>query len=300
MQAPSRLGPPRSAAGILGVLFRGQTYNTLLYLAVAFPVAVLYGSILATGFLFGLVVTIVGVGLALLVGVVVLARWVAGFERWLANALLNVELTPADDVGPTETNGPLSSVRAYLDAPSTWRGLGFLSLKLWVGTVGVVLLVFLGQAIQLVAAPLRYPYAIEVGEINGNPVELTVGTLPESVLAAVVGIVLCVLLAHILNAVARVVGRTASALLDGSAPSLRQTRHRIETRVALTHVVGGSTLTAPAAAGPRVTSVFSAWASGCVLWVSSWPRLLGFLSGSRLDCRRDGLKKAGSIAGVSD
>ncbi|ERG89907.1 MAG: hypothetical protein J07HX5_02080 [halophilic archaeon J07HX5] len=223
MQVPPRLGPPRSVAGIFGVLFRGQTYRNLLYLAVAFPVAVLYGSILATGFVLGVVLTVVGIGLALLVGVVVLARWVAGFERWLANALLDVELTPADDVGTASTDGPLDNVRDYLNAPSTWRGLGFLSLKFWIGTLGLVLIIFFAQAIQLVVAPLRYPVTIEVGEINGDPVEATITTLPESVLAAVVGSMLCVLLAHVLNAVARVVGHTASALLDGSTTQPRDT-----------------------------------------------------------------------------
>ncbi len=204
-----------SPGRLVGVVARPQTYKNLAYLLVTLPLAIVYASVLTVGFAFGLVLSIVLVGLAVLLGVVIAARGLAGIERWLANALLSVELRTPDDVSAGD--GPIESARGYLEAPSTWRGLGFLSVKFYVGVVGVVLVVFLAEAIQLLLTPLRYPARVEFAEVNDEPVAWTIQSLPESLLAAVVGLVGTVVVLHLINGFAYVVCRIAEALLGGDA-----------------------------------------------------------------------------------
>lgn len=200
-----------SPARLVGVVARPQTYKNLAYLLVTLPLAIVYASVLTVGFAFGLILSVVLVGLAVLLGVVIAARGLAGIERWLANALLSVELRTPDDVSAGD--GPIESARGYLEAPSTWRGLGFLSVKFYVGIVGIVLVVFLVEALQLLLAPLRYPARIEFAEVNGEPVTWTIQSLPESLLAAVVGLVGIFVVLHLINGFAYVVCRIAEALL---------------------------------------------------------------------------------------
>ena len=203
-----------SPAAFVGVVLRRQTYKNLLYLLVAFPLGIIYGSVLTIGLVFGLVFAVVLVGIVVLVGVVIAARGLAGIERWLANALLRVELRAPTDVDATG-EGPIHSAKGYLDAPSTWRGLGFLSVKFWIGVVGLVLLVFLVRALELVLTPVRYPSTVEFGELNEQPLVWSIETLPEAGLAAVVGLVGGLVVIHLINGVGYVSEQIAGALLDG-------------------------------------------------------------------------------------
>lgn len=202
-----------SPAAFVGVVLRRQTYKNLLYISIAFPLGIIYGSVLTIGLVFGLVFAVVLVGIVVLVGVVIAARGLAGIERWLANALLRVELRAPTDVGTGE--GPIHSAKGYLDAPSTWRGLGFLSVKFWIGVVGLVLLVFLVRALELVLSPVRYPSTVEFGELNEQPLVWSIETLPEAGLAAVVGLVGGLVVIHLINGVGYVSEQIAGALLDG-------------------------------------------------------------------------------------
>ncbi|PSP17708.1 histidine kinase [Halobacteriales archaeon QH_10_67_13] len=204
-----------SPARLVGVVARPQTYKNLAYLLVTLPLAIVYASVLTVGFAFGLILSIVLVGLAVLLGIVIAARGLAGIERWLANALLSVELRTPDDVSAGD--GPIESARRYLEAPSTWRGLGFLSVKFYVGIVGIILVVFLAETVQLLFAPLQYPARIEFGEVNDEPVAWTIQSLPESLLAAVVGLVGAIVVLHLINGFAYVVCRIAEALLGGDS-----------------------------------------------------------------------------------
>lgn len=205
----------RSTVGdVLGVAVDGQTYRNLGYLLLAFPLGLLYVSAIGFGFVFGLLLAVVGVGLAIWLGVLVGATVAADLERTLANALLSVELSAPDD--RAETGGTLTTVRSYVEAASTWRALGFLQLKFAFGLVGFLLLVFGLNAIQLLTAPLRYPYSVEFGTVNGQPVAWTVGSLPEALLAVPLGAVLGLLLLHVANGFAYVAGQAAVGLLDGS------------------------------------------------------------------------------------
>jgi hypothetical protein len=207
---------PLSALPIVGVLVDGRTYRHLLYLLLAIPLGFLYSALFSFGFTFGVVLSLVLVGVVILVATLIGARIAAGFERWLANRLLGTDLERYDDV-PADANGAVAGVRKYVDAPSTWRGVGFLSLKFFVTVIAIVPLFALANGLSLLLAPARYPYVTEFGESNGEPVTWAIETLPESLLAAAIGVVAVLAALHVTNLVAYVCRQMAIALLGESA-----------------------------------------------------------------------------------
>ncbi|MGQ3327879.1 sensor domain-containing protein [Halorubrum sp. FL23] len=201
-----------SALPVVGVLADGRTYRHLLYLLLAIPLGFVYSVLFSFGFAFGLVLSVVLVGVVVLVAMLIGARIAAGVERWLANRLLGTDLDRYDDV-PADAGGSLGGVRKYVDAASTWRGVGFLSLKFFVTVLAFVPLFALANGLSLVAAPLRYPYVVTFGESNGEPVTWAIDTLPEALLAVGVGVVAVLVALHVTNLVAYVCRQMAAALL---------------------------------------------------------------------------------------
>ncbi|WP_418284568.1 sensor domain-containing protein [Halorubrum sp. DTA46] len=203
---------PLSDLPVVGVLVDGRTYRHLLYVLLAIPLGFIYSALFSFGVAFGLLLSVVLVGLVVLFATLLGARLLAGFERWLANRLLAADLDPYDDL-PTDLDGRLAGVRKYVDAASTWRGVGFLSVKFAVTVAALVPLFALANGLPLVAAPLRYPFVAEFGESNGEPVTWAIETLPEALLAVPIGIVGVLVALHLTNFIAYVSRQMAAALL---------------------------------------------------------------------------------------
>lgn len=208
-----------SITDIVGVVAEPQTYKNLLYLGLAFPLGMVYYVVLMVGFSLGIGLSILVVGLGILLGTVIGLRYIASFERWLANALLGTAIPTPDDV-ETAGVGGVGTAKAYLEASSTWRGLGFVVLKFWIGLLSFVLLVtFLGTAVELVLVPVFPDGALEV-QVAGWEVAESVTTATQRAVAVPGGLVLALLGLHILNAFARANASIASSLLGSnrSAP----------------------------------------------------------------------------------
>jgi hypothetical protein len=188
-----------------------QTYKNLAYFLLSFPLGVMYSFVLGVGFLFGIGLSIVVVGVGVLLAMVFVIRALTEFERWLTCRLLAVSLDPPAESSTGESLG--ATVRASLGDETTWRGLGFLTLKLWFGIVGVFLLFAFATVVSLVSAVVRLPHTIEFGEVNGDPVIWTVETLPEAALAMLLGLVSGLFLLHLTNGFASVTHRITTALL---------------------------------------------------------------------------------------
>ncbi|WP_424014633.1 sensor domain-containing protein [Halorubrum xinjiangense] len=201
-----------STLPVVGVLVDGRTYRHLLYLLLAIPLGFVYSMLFSFGFVFGLLFSVVLVGLVVLLATLIGARIAAGFERWLANGLLGTDLDRYDDV-PEDAGGALAGVKKYVDAASTWRGVGFLSLKFFVTVVAFVPLVALANGLPLILAPLRYPHVATFGESDGEPVTWAIDTLPEALLAVAVGIGAVLAALHVTNLVAYVCRQMTTALL---------------------------------------------------------------------------------------
>lgn len=204
-------GVETAIESIAGVVVEPQTYRNVVYVLLAFPLGVAYFVALTVGFSVGAALTVAVVGVPILLVVVVGSRPLAAFERTLANALLDVEIRPPDDVEPaTGGDGPWATLTGYVGAGSTWKGLGFLYLKFWLGTLSFVLIVVtLAVAVVLLTAPLHYrdpAFAIQFGAWS-------IDTLDQAFLAVPIGIGVVVVALHVFNAVARVSGAIAEALL---------------------------------------------------------------------------------------
>lgn len=204
-----------SSLPVVGVIVAGRTYSHLLYLLIAIPLGFVYSLLFSFGFGFGVVFSLVLIGFVILLATLFGARIAAGFERWLANRLLGTNLARYDDV-PADAGGALAGVRKYVEAASTWRGVGFLFLKSFVTVLAIVPLFALANALSLLSAPLRYPYVANFGESNGEPVTWAIETLPEALIAASVGVVGVLVGLHVTNLVAYVSRQMATALLGAS------------------------------------------------------------------------------------
>jgi hypothetical protein len=213
MTSVARIG--RTGRRAVGALVARQTYKNLLYLFLAIPLGFLYYFTFGFGVLLGLLLTLVLVGVAILFVALLGARIAAGLERRLANALLGLDLERYGDVD--DAPGARSRLRAYVDAPSTWRAVGFLSMKTLVSVVALLGVIALAWIAELLLAPLRYPTDAEFGELNGEPLVWSIETVPEAALAGVLGAALLVVFVHVANAIAYVCGRMSAALLGEPA-----------------------------------------------------------------------------------
>lgn len=213
-----------SITDVVGVVVDAQTYRNLLYLLLAFPLGIAYYVLLVTGFALGIGLSVLFVGLGILLVTVIGLRYIASFERWLANTLLDVEISPSDDIGNGD-GGLFDTVKRYLQAPSTWRGLGFVALKFWIGILSFILLVtFLGTALELLLVPL-YPEGVFDIQVANWEVARSIETPAQRAVAAPAGAALVFVALHLLNAFARANASIASALLGSAAAD---TDERIE------------------------------------------------------------------------
>jgi len=204
---------------IIKPVLSGRTYKHLVYLVLAFPLTMLYWFLFGFGMFLGTILSIVLVGIAILALMVFVVRALVILERWQANTFLAISLEPPNDV--THSGGTGGNLRGYIDAPSTWHGFGFLSLKFFLGIIGVVLAYGLVQGLTLISAMVRRPLDVSFGEMNGDPVIWTIETVPETVLAVGTGTILVLLVMHLANGFGYVAERMALALLGNSAVESR-------------------------------------------------------------------------------
>lgn len=199
---------------VFGVVVDSRTYKNILYLALAFPLGLLYFVALTVGLSLGMGLAVILVGFPLLLGVVLGSRPVAAFERQLANGLLAVDISAPDDVSPPDSERLWPTLASYLGAASTWKGLAFLYLKFWVGVLSFVLVVVaFSVTFAFVTAPLHYADP----EITVGVGPWVIDTLPEAVLAVPFGLAFGLVSLHVMNAAAWVSGQLAKALLGGKA-----------------------------------------------------------------------------------
>jgi|GEM_PF-271754 len=142
-----------AAAAFFGVIAQRQTWLNVAYLALSFPLGLLYFLFLVTGTALGLGLAILWVGIPILL--IVMGAWwaFAAFERGLSRLLLGVDCGPSPRPWEQE-RGLLSRLRAHVTDPSTWRSLGFVLIKFPLGIVSFALLVAVGGLFDvLVLAP---------------------------------------------------------------------------------------------------------------------------------------------------
>ena len=218
MTTTTKLDTELSIERLLTVPFRRRTYLNLAYLALAFPLGLLYFVGLSIGLStgVGMVITLFGIPVLLLtiVGAVILA----GVEARLTTYFVGVDVPVPGPIRDGTLEGALDSTDAFvealkrlLSAPTTWTSLVVLVVKFVFGIVAFAVLVTLGAlVVALVSAPLVY---------DQTGVTYTVGTyavegLPAALGATGVGLVVAFLSFHAINLLAIVGAALNAALLD--------------------------------------------------------------------------------------
>lgn len=140
--------------------FRLQTYTNLLYLALAFPLGLAYFIFLMVGLPLGYGLVVVWVGIPILGLVFAGSWWMSALERRLAIGLLGARVPPMAPPPSAEAQGFWQRMKAFFSNPVTWKGMGYLLLKLPVGVVSFTALVtLLSLSVSLTLVPLLWPWA---------------------------------------------------------------------------------------------------------------------------------------------
>jgi hypothetical protein len=211
----------------LGAPLRSRTYRHLLYLLLAFPLGLVYFIGFVTGTAVGLGLLVTWVGLPVLLFTLAAASAAAGIEAQLARRLVGVDAAvPAflrefdvDDGLTLPGDGFVDAVRRLVTTPSTWTAVVLLMYKFVFGIVAVVAVTAVGSiSAALLAAPFVYdaPAGIVAGAAGAGQYRIgswTVGSLPEALAVAGVGVLLLIVGANLLSGLARVHARSVAGIL---------------------------------------------------------------------------------------
>ncbi|MDP8979270.1 MAG: sensor domain-containing protein [Acidobacteriota bacterium] len=200
------LARPTAVDHVFGAVLDPQTYRNLGYLALAYPLGLFYFVFLAVGLSVGAGLLVIVIGAAILMGVFAAATQFLRLERGLLRRLLGAEIPAA----PPLQSPPklIEKIVFYLRQPSTWRGLGWLFLRLPMGIVSLVMVVGLVPAsLMLLTVPLIYQ--VVPMQMWDGPVT----TLDQAMFFCGLGAILTLLTTHLINAWAGVYRRIGARLL---------------------------------------------------------------------------------------
>ncbi|MGM0606117.1 MAG: sensor domain-containing protein [Halobacteriota archaeon] len=201
---------PRSMVGsFLRTPIDPQTYRSLLYVLVAFPVAVLYLLVLTIGgsLSIGLSVTLFGplVFIATLLFVVAFA-WGDGK---LTGELLNVPVTPAL---PSADGGVVEFLTQLVFGQQTWAGVVYLVWRVCFGFVALFVVTIGGSiALDLAMSPLYYDATLGVYPYTDV---LVIDTFGRSIAASLIGVVVAFVTLWVVKLLGTLSGVVAATLLD--------------------------------------------------------------------------------------
>jgi len=180
----------------LGALSRPQTYRNIAYLLLSFPLGLIYFIFLVVGWAVGMSLAVILIGIPILLLTFIGSLALIAFERWLANFLLGAHLeSPYNDI-PADAN-LLEQIKAIVKNRANIKGIAYLFLKFPLGLASFILVILAGALpIGLLLAPLHYHHSNLM--INSERVD----TLPEALLASLLGLVIGLFAFSVLNWVA--------------------------------------------------------------------------------------------------
>lgn len=209
---------PRALARFFLAPLRLRTYANLLYLALAFPLGLVYFVFLIPGLALGVGLTIIWIGLLVLAAVLAGSWGLAALERRLAIHLLGAEVPPMLPPARTEPATPWQSLKGFLSNPVTWKGMAFLLAKLPLGIATFVILVMsLSVSGAFLAVPVLFPFAegwLPIDpSIQMDGLIWTIDTFVEALACGALGAVLLLISLNLLNGLAFLWRETAVLML---------------------------------------------------------------------------------------
>ncbi len=192
--------------------FRLRTYTNLLYLALAFPLGLIYFIFLTVGIPLGLGLTLIWIGIPILALVFAGSWGLAAMERQLAIHALGAPVPPMSQPALESTQTVWERVKAFFSNPVTWKGMAFLLLKLPMGIVSFISIVFL---LSLSLGFLATPFVWQWADYEVEGVILLVDSWGEAWLFGLFGLGLLFVSLNLLNGLA-LVWRWMATFLLGS------------------------------------------------------------------------------------
>ncbi|WP_274365673.1 sensor domain-containing protein [Paenibacillus thermotolerans] len=140
----------------------------VLYTLLALPLGILYFTVVVTGLSLSAGLMPIFIGLPLLLGVLLTARAMLGFERSLALWVLGERQTISERAeGNRYGSGLFAKLAESLSDVRTYKGIVFLLLKLPVGIVSfTVTVTFLCVSAGFIASPVVYVVLKETLDVN--------------------------------------------------------------------------------------------------------------------------------------
>ena len=214
----------------LGAPLQVQTYKNLLYLALAFPLGLVYFVSLVFGVALGVGLLITWIGLPILLVTLFAATAVASFEAALARYLGGVNASVPAFIAEFDIsdglvfpgNGFVDAIKRLVTARTTWTSVVLVIAKFGFGLLSFVALSVSGAVTgAFLAAPFIYDDPDVLLGVGGMVVDgdYTVGpwvvdTFPEALVASVVGVVFLFVALNLLNSLARFHARYTAELLQ--------------------------------------------------------------------------------------
>jgi hypothetical protein len=250
------LPAPRIAAKrFFGAPLRKQTYLNLIYLALAFPLGLVYFVFVTAGVSTAAALSVTLVGIPLFVALLAVSSKLAAFERLLARKLLDVDVPPQPGRVPVDDASPAPSLWARArDAAvalvtdlGVWKGLVYLASKFFLG-VGALVAITVSATLggTMLLTPTFYRHAnVYVGFRFAGPATITpqlellfddfligatypielaswqVTTLPQALAVAAAGAFVLLASLHLLNGLAWVYGKYVELMLSPTSLSQR-------------------------------------------------------------------------------
>ena len=221
-------GPGGGTMGrALAPLRQVRTLTATIYLLLSMFVGLTWHVILAVGLTVGVGTLIIWVGVFVLALTLLAWRGGAWLERRWVGAMLGVHIP--DPYRPLPAGSLWRRARGLAGDPATWKDLAYLVVLFPLGLIWFVVTTTVWTlALGLLTAPLWYwipaDGAVALFE-DGDRSILVLDTLPEAILAGVVGAALCVAAAWVVRGMAIAHGAVALALLG---PSQNQLQARVE------------------------------------------------------------------------
>jgi Putative sensor len=218
-------------AGFFSIVFKRQTYKNILYIAVSFPLGVLYFAMIAAGAAGGLALLIHGVRwdvrwtllfwlplLILYFGVSITLTWVMiALERRLSARLLGLKMPRTFEI-PAGRDAKLRwAVERALD-PTLYKGVVYLVGKFPLGVVSMLALVIsTGLTIALIVSPFHHGSSMQVGF---GPIYIGA---TFKILLVLLGFLIGTMALHLLGVLASVASWFAQRMIDShTGPSTTQ------------------------------------------------------------------------------
>lgn len=190
--------------------FRLRTYTNLLYLALAFPLGLIYFVFLTVGIPLGVGLTLIWIGIPILALVFAGSWGLAAMERQLAIHTLGAPVPPMSQPAVEAVQTVWQRVKAFFSNPVTWKGMAFLVLKLPLGMVSFIAIVaLLSTSSALLLAPIFWQF----GDLEIDGLIWSVDSWGASWMASLFGLGLLFISLNLLNGLAAVWRWTATLLL---------------------------------------------------------------------------------------